>query len=100
VVARAGAHADWVLGAARQASPSLEDAKFFAARRGKGTVLQFTISKYAQDVLKQAGAVRQPIPAGKATNFLGEELFVKPEHFSAFNDLIKSGDIIITPARF
>src|SRR4051795_1804497 len=53
---------------------ALADAEFFAARRGRGAVLEYRLSSVALAQLQSAGADRRPIPRGpKSPMFRGEE---------------------------
>ena len=79
----------------------LADAEFFALRqlRGPGAVLLFDISATALSSLSARGAVRRPVPRGpRSPRFGGDELHVPPDAFELFNDLCRSGEIVISAA--
>jgi hypothetical protein len=76
----------------------LDDAIFFGLRR-RGTVIEFRITQDAFDQLMAAGSVLQPIPRGpKSPFFKGDELIVKPDSYSLFNILLRSGEITVKPS--
>lgn len=77
----------------------LADAEFFAARRGRGAVLEYRLSSAALAQLRNAGADRRPIPRGpKSPTFRGEEFYVPPHAFDLFNRLRAAGEITVVPA--
>lgn len=79
----------------------VEDAEFFAMRRGRGTVLEFHFSDRAVKELNAAGVIRQAIPGGpKSPRFFGDGLIIHPERFDLFNRLRGAGHITILPADF
>jgi hypothetical protein len=73
---------------------SLTDAEFFAARRSFGATIEFRMSEEAVRVLKEAGAVLQPIAVTpRSPYFSGLELAVPPEAFAHLNSLRNRGEI-------
>lgn len=78
------------------------DAEFFALRRSPlpGAIVVFDLSHLAMQTMLSTGAVLQPIPRGpKSPWFLGDELVVPPVAVDAFNQLLRSGDILVAPAQ-
>ncbi|CAN5614894.1 hypothetical protein BH09MYX1_BH09MYX1_33760 [soil metagenome] len=76
-----------------------EDAAYFAARRGSGTVLQYSFSPTA--VQRLGGLRATPLgPLGKIGQFAGGEAVVGTESFGVFNSLRQSGHITVTPFHF
>ncbi|MBI3971021.1 MAG: hypothetical protein HY332_07000 [Chloroflexi bacterium] len=90
------AHIDGALGF--YLATLVSDAEYFALRR-QGTILEYMLSSDAVAALLTAGVIRRPIPAGKTIRFAGDELFVPPEAFSAFNRLVQEGKIRVRPYR-
>lgn len=77
----------------------MADAEFFAARRGRGTVLVFLVSSGAVAQLLAAGADQRRIPRGPRSPFFrGEEFYVPPHAFDLFNRLRGAGEITVVPA--
>jgi hypothetical protein len=77
------------------------DAEFFAVRqtRGPAVVLQYELSVTAVTALASAGALLQPIPLGrKSPIFTGDELYVPRHAFDEFNRLLRTREIVISPA--
>jgi hypothetical protein len=76
-----------------------EDAAYFAARRGQGTVLQY---QFTPDAVQQLGGLPvTPLgPLGKFGRFAGGETAVPTKAFDLFNSLQQSGQITVTPFRF
>jgi RHS repeat-associated protein len=75
---------------------SASDAEFFAARRAGG-ILQYEFSNRAMQTLTSCGMICQPIPAGRTSKFLGNELIVPTGAFDTFNSLRRAGEIIVSP---
>jgi hypothetical protein len=72
----------------------IDDAAYFAARRGSGKILEYQFSSRA---VEQLGLKSTPLGAlGKFGQFQGDEVVISPESFDLFNSLLKSGDIIVT----
>jgi hypothetical protein len=72
------------------------DAEFFAIRLGRGRVITYDFTTDALEGLIDSGCVLRPIPMGPASpNFEGSELFVPPELFPLFNELLSGGGISV-----
>src|SRR5580704_16021464 len=56
----------------------LDDASFFATRRGRGAILEVRFSSYAYRRLRRSGMLRQPLPDGRYATFRGDELVIPP----------------------
>jgi hypothetical protein len=76
-----------------------DDAAFFALRR-QGTIIAIRLSAQAYRQLTTAGMVRRPIPKGFLVTFLGDELWIPPDAFAAFNQLRIAGEIDFFPASW
>jgi hypothetical protein len=76
-----------------------DEAEFFGARRGEYTILIYDLSQMALEALGVAGAPRRPIPGGRTSVFVGDELYVPPAAFDTFNQLVKMGEINVRPYR-
>jgi hypothetical protein len=74
-----------------------EDAAYFAARRGEGTILRFVLLPQALQRLHASGALFRPIPVGNVAYFYGSEFFVPPFAFEEFNKQLMSGGIDVQP---
>jgi hypothetical protein len=76
-----------------------EDAGYFAARRGSGTVLQYSFSPTA--VQRLGGLQVTPLgPLGKFGFFKGGEAVIGTDSFKVFNSLRQSGHITVAPFHF
>jgi len=76
-----------------------EDAEYFAARRGSGTVLQYSFSPTA--VQRLGGLNVTPLGSlGKFGSFSGGEAIVGTDSFGTFNSLRQSGHITVAPFHF
>jgi hypothetical protein len=74
-----------------------EDAAYFAARRGEGTILRFALLPWALQRLHASGALLRPIPVGNVAYFYGSEFFIPPIAFDEFNKQLASGGIDVQP---
>jgi RHS repeat-associated protein len=73
-----------------------EDAAYFAARRGAGTILEFRFSPSAVEAL--GGLPTRPLGAlGKFGRFLGREAVIPAKSFDKFNAIRVSGGITVRP---
>jgi hypothetical protein len=78
----------------------LPDAEFFALRqfRGPAAIIAYEVTSEALERLRDAGAIDRPIPRGpRSPRFLGDELFIPPEAFPAYNQLVATGEIRAVP---
>jgi hypothetical protein len=76
-------------------------ADFYAARR-EGGVLEFSLSQNAVEKLAAKGAKFGKIPVGARTPAAaveGAEFVIPPDAFDTFNELRKSGEIVVRPAQ-
>lgn len=79
---------------------AIDDAAFFAARRGRGAVVEVRIGAYAYRRLLRAGMVRRPIHHGRYATFTDEELLIPTDRFAEFNRHRAAGRITFLPARW
>lgn len=74
-----------------------EDAAYFAARRGDGTILRYALRPWVLQRLLTSGAAFRPIPVGNVAYFYGSEFFVPSVAFEEFNKQPASGGIYVRP---
>jgi len=79
---------------------SIDDASFFALRRGRGAILEVRIGAYAYRRLLRLGMIRQPIPHGRYATFTDEELLIPLSLFAEFNRHRAAARITFLPARW
>jgi hypothetical protein len=74
---------------------------YFATGKGAIAVLMYTMKQSALESLLGAGAILGPIPAvifgGSPIPIEGLQLFIPPNAFSLFNELVLSGQITVVP---
>ena len=73
-------------------------AMYFALRRSPGAILKYEMTPNAAASLASKGAVLRNIPAGGMKGgFPGQEFFVPTGAFERFNELARTGQIIVLP---